>query len=95
MSFKSSKQLLKGQLGKIHISLLLSKVPNGFYNSILRNSNSKKRLIKLIFEYIKKYTKHFPELLGSSEIILSSENKFDLMTATERHKLLHLSSSQE
>ena len=53
-SIKSSKQSLKGQSGKIHISLLLSKVPSDFYNRILRNSNSKKRLIKLIFEYIKK-----------------------------------------
>ena len=54
MSVKSSKQLLKGQSRKIHISLLLSKVPSDFYNRILRNSNRKKRLVKLISEYIKK-----------------------------------------
>ena len=54
MSIKSSKQLLKGQSRKIHISLLLSKVPSDFYNRILRNSNSKKVVIKVIFEYIKK-----------------------------------------
>ena len=53
-SIKSSKQSLKGQSGKIHISLLLSKVPSDFYNRILRNSNRKKRLVKLISEYIKK-----------------------------------------
>ena len=33
--------------------------------------------------------------MGSSEIILSPENKFTLMTAAERHELLHLSSCQE
>ena len=33
--------------------------------------------------------------MGSSEIILSSENEFTLITAAERHDLLHLSSSQE
>ena len=54
MSIKSSKQLLKGQSRKIHISWLLSKVPSDFYNRILRNSNSKKVVIKVIFEDIKK-----------------------------------------
>ena len=53
-SIKSSEQLLRGQLGKIHKALLLSKVPSDFYNRILRNYDSKKRLIKLLFEYIKK-----------------------------------------
>ena len=77
------------------MALLLSKVPSDFYNRILRNYDSKKRLIKLIFEYIEKETKHYLELLGSSELILSSENKCILLTATERHELLHLSSSQE
>ena len=54
MSIKSSKQLLKDQSQKIHISLLLSKVPSDFYNRILKNSNSEKVVIKVIFEYIKK-----------------------------------------
>ena len=77
------------------MALLLSKVPSDFCNRILRNYDSKKRLIKLIFEYIEKEAKHYLELLGSSVIVLLSKNKCILVTATERHELLHLSSSQE
>ena len=54
MSIKSSKQLLRGQSGKIRIVLLLSNIPSDFYNRIIRNSDNKERLIKLIFECIKK-----------------------------------------
>ena len=82
-SIKSSEQLLRGQSGKIHIALFLSKVPSDFHNRILRNHDRKKRLIKLISEHIEKETKHNRELLGSSEIILSSKNKCILLTATE------------
>ena len=94
-SIKSSEHLLRGQLGKIHIALLLSKVPRDFYNKILRNFDSKKQLVKLLFEYIEKEAKHYLELLGSSVIVLLSKNKCILVTATERHELLHLLSSQE
>ena len=94
-SIKSSEQLLRGQSGKIHIALLLSKVPSYFQNRILRNSDSKIRLIKFIFEYIEKEAKHCLELLGSFEVISSSRNKCILVTATERHEIFHLLSSQE
>ena len=87
--------MLRGQSGEIHIALLLSKVPSDFHNKILRNYDNKKRLIQLIFEDIEKEAKHYLELLGNSEIILLSENKCILVTATERHELLHLLSSQE
>ena len=56
---------------------------------------AKKRLIQLIFEDIEKEAKHYLELLGSSEIILSSKNECILVTVTERHELLQLLSSQE
>ena len=39
-------------------------------------------------ECIEKEAEHYLELLGSSEIIFSSEKKCILLTATERHKLL-------
>ena len=42
-----------------------------------------------MFEYIEREANFFSELLGSSEIILSSENKSILVNATERHELLH------
>ena len=86
-SIKSSEQLLRGQLGKIHTALLLSMVPNDFHNRILRNHDSTKRLIKLLFEYIEKEAKHCLELLGSSKKFLSSENKCILVTVTEWHEL--------
>ena len=54
MSIKSSKQLLRGQSGKIRIVLLLSNIPSDFYDRIIRDSDNKERLIKLIFECIKK-----------------------------------------
>ena len=46
-----------------------------------------------MFEYIKRGLKHYLELLGSSGMILSSESKSILVAATERHELLHISSS--
>ena len=84
-SIKSSEQLSirRGQSEKIHIASLLWKVPSDFHNSILRNSDTKKKLVlELIFEYIEREAKHFLELLGSSEIILASKNKCILVTAT-------------
>ena len=78
-SIKSLEKLLRGQSEKIHVALLLSKVPSDFHNSILRNSSNnkrkKKRLTELIIEYIENKVKHCLELLRSSEIILLSENK--------------------
>ena len=87
--------MLRDQSGNIHIALLLSKVPSDFHKRILRNYDSKKWLIKLLLEYIEKEAKHHLELLGSFEIILSSENNCILVTAIERHEHLHLLSSQE
>ena len=84
-SIKSSEQLSirRSQSEKIHIASLLWKVPSDFHNSILRNSDTKKKLVfELIFEYIEREAKHFLELLGSSEIILASKNKCILVTAT-------------
>ena len=71
----TKRSQLRGQSGKTHIVLLLSKVPSDFDNRILRNYDSKKRLIKPLFEYNEKEAKDYLELLGSSEIILSSESK--------------------
>ena len=77
------------QSEKIHIELL-SKVSSDFHNSILGKSDNKKRDFELIFEYIERGAKLFLELLGSWEIILSSERKRILVSVTERHELLHL-----
>ena len=91
-SIKSSEQLTikRGQSEKIHIASLLSKVLRVFHNSILRNSDNKTPFIELIFEYIEREGKHYSELFGISEIIVSSENKCILVIATERHYFLHL-----
>ena len=78
------------QSEKIHIASLLSKISSDFHNSILGKSDNKKRDFELIFEYIERGAKLFLELLGSWEIILSSERKRILVSVTERHELLHL-----
>ena len=80
-SIKSSEQLsiTRGQSVKIHIESRLSKVLSVFHNSILRNSDNKKRVIELIFEYNEREAKHYLELFGISEIILSSKNKYILV----------------
>ena len=80
-SIKSSEQLSirRGQSENIHIVSFLSKVSSNFHNSILRNSDTKTS------DFLK-----FLELFGSSEIILSSENRCILVNATEQHELLHL-----
>ena len=62
---------------------LLPKVLSVFHNSILRNSDNKKRVIELTLEYTERETRHYLELFGISEIILSSENKCILVIATE------------
>lgn len=93
-SIKSSEQFLRGQSRKIHIVPTVSKVPSYFDNRILRNSGNTKRVIEFIFKYIESAAKYCLKLLGSFEIILSSENKCLLMTETERHEHSHLSSSQ-
>ena len=88
-SIKSSEQLSirRGQSEKIHIASFLSKVPSDFHNSILINSNTKANEFFNSYFNILKKAKHCLELLGSSEIILSSKNKFILVNATERHEL--------
>ena len=90
-SIKSSEQLLRGQSEKIHIA---SQGAKRFHNRALKNFDKKNQFIELIFEYIKK-EQNKTLSLGSSGITLSSESKCTLVTATERHELLHLSSSQE
>ena len=83
-SIKNSEQfsIKRGQSEKIHIASLLSKVPSDFHNRILRKSDNKKRIFELIFEYIERQS-IFLELLGSSIIILSYENKCILVNATK------------
>ena len=93
-SIKNSERLNRGTSEKIRVKSMKSKIPRDLL-SFLKNGDNKNRLIELIFEYITTNKHKCIDILQTSTILLSNDEKCLIVSANSLEEVPVLNSNQE